>query len=198
MSRSSSPATAQEERRRSPAYLGPTSSTFGIEIVHAELERIQAHKIIQLEEQGVGSSPVPIYEDSETSQQFGGHEVLEKVEAFRLIELYEESTGTVYPCVDIGAVKDLVLKIIGESSDPAWFSRKNPSVTFDRDLEILRVILAIGYAIEDGGQTGPGARLIKRVENSISQRFKIVEVDTKELLLLYLILGFTLQHDVCD
>lgn len=111
-----------------------------------------------------------------------------------MIELFEETVGDLYPCVDFGAIRQCASNDFDKP--PEIVHRRlsqapSPLSTFDRDFEILRAILANGLVLDGDGQSRPGALLMDRIETVMYNRVKVFEVDTKELLLLLLMIWYS-------
>ena len=156
---------------REPAYLGPTSFAFGLDVP------------------GVDLRPASSREDSRGLERSENAINLSKEYAYRMIELFEGTIGDVYPCVDFNAIRQCASSFFDEPPDVVYrrlYQAPSPLSTFDRDFEILRAILANGLVLDGHGQSGSGALLMDRIETIMYNRVRIFEVDTKELLLLLL------------
>ena len=156
---------------KEPAYLGPTSFAFGLDVP------------------GVEFPPAASREDSRDLESRVNAIDLSKEHAYRMIELFEETIGDVYPCVDFNAIRKCASKVFDEPPEIVYrrlYQSPSPLSTFDRDFEILRAVLANGLVLDGHGQSGSGAVMMDRIETIMYNRVKIFEVDTKELLLLLL------------
>ena len=156
---------------KEPAYVGPTSFAFGLDVP------------------GVDLRPAFFREDFRDFERSADAISISKELAYRMIELFEETIGDVYPCVDFNAIRQCASNVFDET--PETFHRRlyqvpSPLSTFDRDFEIFRAILANGLVLDGHGQSGSGAVLMDRIETIMYNRVKVFEVDTKELLLLLL------------
>ena len=156
---------------KEPAYIGPTSFAFGLDLR--------------------GEHPQPAFLKSDTwnVESSGNPFNLGKEHAYRMIKLFEETVGDVYPCIDFDTVKSCASNLFDKLPETVYnrlFQAVSPLSTFDRDFEILRAILANGLVIEGDGQSECGAMLMSRIEDTMYNRIKVFEVDTKELLLLLL------------
>ena len=158
-----------------PAYVGPTSFAFGLDVPGVDLRPAFSRKDFR---DGEGSSNAIN---------------ISKEHAYRMIELFEETIGDMYPCVDFGAIRRCASTVFDEPPEIVYrrlYQRPSPLSTFDRDFEILRATLANGLVLDGHGQSGSGAVMMDRIETIMYNRVKVFEVDTKELLLLLLMACF--------
>jgi hypothetical protein len=161
---------------REPAYVGPTSFAFGLDLRGADLHPAFSKK--------------DLWDLESSANPFN----LSKEHAFRMIELFEETVGDVYPCVDFDAIRQCASKVFDEPPETVYcrlYQARSPLSTFDRDFEILRAILANALVLDGHGHSGSGAVLMDRIETVMYNRIKVFEVDTKELLLLLLMAWYS-------
>lgn len=118
--------------------------------------------------------------------------VLGQAEALRLVQVYEDTVGIMYPCVDLESVRAYITDyygpgrgakngreaggLSGDSTEQEWF--------FARDIQVLKIILAIALLAESHGRSERAAQLADSVEDKFASRLKIPTVDMKELLIL--------------
>ena len=156
---------------KEPAYIGPTSFAFGLDVP------------------GVDLPPDASREDFQDLERSANAVDISKEHAYRMIELFEETIGDVYPCVDFNAIRQCASNVFDEPPETVnrrLYQTPTSQSTFDRDFEILRATLANGLVLDGHGQSGSAALLMDRIETIMYSRVKIFEVDTKELLLLLL------------
>lgn len=177
---------------RTPAYLGPTSAEYGIGLAKTTLEdrglQIQSSQDQEPDDESETSQSslstrygTPTFVTRTVSPR-GVVSALGKEEVLRLIEVYREASG-VYPCVDIDGIRNYARE----------FFRTPQSIgedeAFDRDFEILKIIIAISLVFEGRGQHAIGDQLMDSVGDTMGLRFKVYEVDTKELLIFFLMVS---------
>jgi hypothetical protein len=193
-----SPLQAPPETRN-PAYIGPTSSAYGIDVAQSTLERdgITPGARDHAREDST-STDVTHYDTADSLHRVETPRrlvaALGKNQVIRLIDVYQETTGTVYPCVDVDGVRNYAVHFFDDESTAEMllceaYGQSEAFAAFDRDLEILKIVLAISLVVEGKGQDAVGAQLMDSVEDAMYKRFKIYEVDTKELLLLFLMVS---------
>ena len=163
--------TFDEPSSKEPAYVGPTSFAFGLDVP------------------GVGLRPAFSRKDFRDCEGSANAISISKEHAYRMIELFEETIGDMYPCIDFGAIRRSASTVFDEPLEIVYrrlYQHPSPLSTFDRDFEILRATLANGLVLDGHGQSGSGAVMMDRIETIMYNRVKVFEVDTKELLLLLL------------
>lgn len=173
---------------KSPPYVGPTSAEFGLRRQRASPRENEADEDMPLSTPT--RSPTPEGPASHTGSGFR----LGLDDALRLVQVYEDLVGVMYPCVDIDSVRayvheyyrshDTILTDATESQDRAstdqdWF--------FARDIQVLKLILATALLAESHGRSEAAAQLADSVEDRFATRFKVAEVDMKEILIMTLL-----------
>lgn len=192
---SSDSSTSPIAARPNPtAHFGPTSTAFILDIADTSLERM-----------GIQSTPEDYSVENQTedpnlpttkltkASRVDGLPAIEEREIMRLIQVYEDTFGTVYPCLDIEIVKcEAVSRWKREARmrqnaavNVVYYDSKDYA-SFDRNLEILKVVLAIALVYESNGYSAEAAQLMSSVEEAMYKRMNIVEVDLKELLIFTL------------
>lgn len=168
---------------KSPSFVGPTSAEFGLTSQRKPSDDSDGGDF--------NGSNAPSSAISETVLTTGDPlRSLGQAEALRLLQAYENTVDIMYPCVDLESVR----KFIGDfyqigcpaspsSNDQDWF--------LARDVEVLKVILAIALMAESHGRSERAAQLADSVENEFARRLKIAQVDMKELLILTLLVSST-------
>ena len=198
---------------KSPPYVGPTSSEFGLS------ESARRHREELRNGSGQGSGEV---DDTGASEEEGeplrksdnGSNSIDQVqsgdplismgleEALRLIGVYEDAVGIMYPCVDLESVRDYAKVFYDagsmgmhpkrlstahstsdndEQDDQDWF--------YARDIQVLKLILAIALLAESHGRSEGAAMLADSVEDKFAGRLKIAKIDMKETLILALLVS---------
>ncbi|KAL4809887.1 fungal-specific transcription factor domain-containing protein, partial [Aspergillus unguis] len=186
------------KRPGSPDYVGPTSAEFGIaprqRQSNADAGVDEEESDGELEsESATAPSPAAVSDvEAMASDPLG---CLGKEEALRLITVYENNVGLIYPCIDLDSVRNYVEDYFKEIrsgptpevTDQNWF--------FARDAEVLKILLATALLAESHGRSERAAFLADSVENRFASRFKVPEVDMKELLILTLLSIFHSYRD---
>ncbi|OJJ51535.1 hypothetical protein ASPZODRAFT_57563 [Penicilliopsis zonata CBS 506.65] len=127
-------------------------------------------------------------------------------EALRLVQVYEDTVGVMYPCVDLDSVRGYMRDFYRNHGDPtatagavlAGQKKKLPEEAdwfFARDVQVLKIILAIALLSESHGRSERAAQLANSVEDKFSTRMKVATVDMKELLILALLSIFHSYRD---
>lgn len=188
------------EAPKSPTYVGPTSAEFGLSRAQRTVSHGAAHDAV-IEEQSeeldlstAAPSPAP---SARGENGFLEHPLrsLGADETLRLVQVYEDTVGVMYPCVDLDGVRAYVLEFYRShdlmtktpfsafsaqtASDQDWFSA--------RDVQVLKILLAIALLVESHGRSERAAQLADSVEDRFASRLKIAEVDMKEILILTLL-----------
>jgi hypothetical protein len=112
-----------------------------------------------------------------------------------LVQIYEDSVGIMYPCVDLDSVREYVHEyyrsngiyeissaseaLAQDAPDQDWFTA--------RDIQVLKIILATALLAESHGRSEFAAQLADSVEDRFSGRFRVAEVDMKEILIMTLL-----------
>lgn len=194
---SAPPATGSLHRilgaPKSPTYVGPTSAEFGL----TQAQRSLSHQAgdcptidDSAEDLDLSTAPSPV--PSERGENAPLRHPLRSLgvdETLRLVQVYEDTVGVMYPCVDLDGVRAYVLEfyrshdssssLMQTASDQDWFSA--------RDVQVLKILLAIALLVESHGRSERAAQLADSVEDRFASRMKIAEVDMKEILILTLL-----------
>jgi hypothetical protein len=192
---------------RTPAYLGPTSAEYGIGIAKSTLED-EGLQIQSSQDQGHDDETEA--SQSSASTRYGTPTLvnrtvaprglvaaLGKEEVLRLIEVYRGASGAVYPCVDIDGIRNYVVQFFySQRAISEDYGQSEVFAVFDRDFEILKIILAISLVFEGRGQHAIGDQLMDSVGDTMGLRFKVYEVDTKELLIFFLMVLLILSSRI--
>lgn len=180
---------------KSPHYIGPTSAEFGLNRPqNASVEDTQH----QDEDMGISDTPSPVAsggEDSLPVVSTGDPLSLSLEDTLNLVQVYEDSVGIMYPCVDLDSVREYVHEyyrsngiyeissaseaLAQDAPDQDWFTA--------RDIQVLKIILATALLAESHGRSEFAAQLADSVEDRFSGRFRVAEVDMKEILIMTLL-----------
>ncbi|KAJ5683370.1 Casein kinase II regulatory subunit [Penicillium macrosclerotiorum] len=187
---------------KSPQYVGPTSAEFGLHASQKRPSQIVDHD----EEEGddiesVASARSPLSKRKEkpcAEDRFD----LGLQDALRLLQVYEDNVGVMYPCVDLESVRAYVheyyrshASILIESSELSTQTPSDQDWFFARDIQVLKIILAIALVAESHGRSECAAQLANSVEDIFASRFKVAEVDMKEILIMTLLSIFHSYRD---
>ncbi|KAJ5111607.1 hypothetical protein N7532_002142 [Penicillium argentinense] len=209
------------DRPKSPIYIGPTSAEFGLsqrdndmhdgreadadDDYDATDDHDEYEEENDREKGSIVASPATrspnLSADAEPST--GGNPLgdLGLEEILRLVQVYEDTVGIMYPCVDLASVRTYVVEyshsqrsmhptlpaLSAETSDQDWFHA--------RDIQVLKILLAIALLAESHGRSERAAQLADSVEDRFASRLKILEVDMKECLILTLLAIFHSYRD---
>lgn len=182
------------------AHFGPTSTAFILDIANTSLARmgIQSTPEDDVLENQTKVSNIATAKPASVSRS-DGLPAIELGEVMRLINVYQDTFGTVYPCLDIEIVKyqamsrwDGGFRTKPNSTLDAAYHDSKEYASFDRNSEILKVVLAIALVHEGNGYSAEGAQLMRSAEEAMYRRMTIVEVDLKELLLFTLMVRLLL------
>ena len=165
-------------RPMSPYHVGPTSAEFGLTARRKPSEDDDEF------ESTAAPSPVAAPDADVTIDDPLGN--LGMTEALRLVTVYENAVGLMYPCVDLDSVRAYVVDFFRDDSRQI-LSAEEEDWFFARDVEVLKIILAIALVTESHGRSGRAAVLAESVEDRFATRVNIPEVDMKELLILTLL-----------
>ncbi|KAI2793200.1 hypothetical protein POX_b03251 [Penicillium oxalicum] len=188
---------------KSPTYVGPTSVEFGLRHNQPSSRLLaSAHDRDESETAPLSNStersptPLPTGPNSSSRAHLGFEEAL------RLLQVYEDLVGAMYPCVDMDSVRVYVQDYYGshesittsvadcQGSTPAdqdWF--------FARDIQVLKLLLATALLAESHGRSELAAALADNVEDRFAARYKVAEVDMKEILIMTLLSIFHSYRD---
>ncbi|KNG89707.1 putative fungal specific transcription factor [Aspergillus nomiae NRRL 13137] len=173
-------------RPMSPYHVGPTSAEFGLTARRKPLEDDDEF------ESTAAPSPVAAPDaDIATDDPLGN---LGLTEALRLVTVYENTVGLMYPCVDLDSVRACIVDFFRDDSRQI-LSSEQQDWFFARDVEVLKIILAIALLTESHGRSERAAVLAESVEDRFATRVNIPEVDMKELLILTLLSIFHSYRD---
>jgi len=172
-------------------FVGPTNSTFGIDPI---IEQDDVHDIAQVNVPFTTEHRPTSLQEQNGANSVSPTDILAVVthhEALRLLDVYDERISSLYPFVDIRAMKHHASTLYREESTVATPITKadNPELdwSFARDVQALKLLLACSLAIEGS----KFAKLAKDIaydgQNRILSRFEIVDVDLKELLIVTLV-----------
>lgn len=198
---------------KSPSYVGPTSAEFGLPgMSMRNSSDLCLHASQTASEDGSGGESRLVHSPSVSECGVDAHDQdplvsLGQAEALRLIEVYEDAVDIMYPCVDLESVREYIKAHYhgdyndgspkrvptmraghidepppGESDDQDWF--------YARDVQVLKLILAIALLAESHGRSERAARLADSVEDKFATRIKVATVDMKEELILTLLVSF--------
>lgn len=177
---------------KSPPYVGPTSAEFGLRRQRTPPRDPGSDN--EADEDMPLSTPTRSPTPEGTTSHTGSGVRLGLDDALRLVQVYEDLVGVMYPCVDIDSVRayvheyyrshDTILTDVSDSQDRAstdqdWF--------FARDIQVLKLILATALLAESHGRSEAAAQLADSVEDRFAGRFKVAEVDMKEILIMTLL-----------
>ncbi|OOF94175.1 hypothetical protein ASPCADRAFT_149408 [Aspergillus carbonarius ITEM 5010] len=181
-------------RPKSPTYVGPTSAEFGLTGRPKPSEDSDGDA--DESDSAAAPSPAPAPE----SEVVPGDSLrcLGLTETLRLVTVYEHTVGLIYPCVDLDSVRAYVVEYFRDegdgpnattpgAEDQDWFSA--------RDAEVLKIIVATALLAESHGRSERAAWLADSVEDKFATRYKMPEVDMKELLILTLVSIFHSYRD---
>lgn len=186
---------------KSPPYIGPTSAEFGL--------KRPSHSVGDAEDQyddtGISATPSPVVLGQEDHLSTGNALTLSIEDTLNLIQVYEDSVGIMYPCVDLDSVRDYVHEyyrsngvfeisstseaLAQDEPDQDWFTA--------RDIQVLKIILATALLAESHGRSEFAAQLADSVEDRFAGRFRVAEVDMKEILIMTLLVRFLLTALFC-
>ncbi|PYH98091.1 hypothetical protein BO71DRAFT_438335 [Aspergillus ellipticus CBS 707.79] len=183
-------------RPKSPSYVGPTSAEFGL------TGRQKPSDDSDGDADDLGSAAAPSPPPAADSEALSGEDPLRCLgltETLRLVTVYEHTVGLIYPCVDLDSVRAYVVEYFREDGDgqmrPASPSSEDQNWFFARDAEVLKIIIATALLAESHGRSERAALLADSVEDRFASRYKMPEVDMKELLILTLVSIFHSYRD---
>ncbi|KAB8207905.1 hypothetical protein BDV34DRAFT_223102 [Aspergillus parasiticus] len=173
-------------RPMSPYHVGPTSAEFGLTARRKPSEDDDEF------ESTAAPSPIAAPDaDLATDDPLGN---LGQTEALRLVTVYENTVGLMYPCVDLDSMRAYIVDFFRDDSRQI-LSSEEQDWFFARDVEVLKIILAIALLTESHGRSERAAVLAESVEDRFATRVNIPEVDMKELLILTLLSIFHSYRD---
>ncbi|RAL03145.1 transcription factor domain-containing protein [Aspergillus ibericus CBS 121593] len=180
-------------RPKSPTYVGPTSAEFGLT---ARQKPSDSDGDVAESNSSAPPSPAP---DPEAEALPGDSlRCLGLTETLRLVTVYEHTVGLIYPCVDLDSVRAYVVEYFREDGDgpnATTPSTEDQDWFFARDAEVLKIIVATALLAESHGRSERAAWLADSVEDKFATRYKLPEVDMKELLILTLVSIFHSYRD---
>jgi len=180
---------------KSPHYIGPTSAEFGL---HQHQNASAANDDNNAEDVGISATPSPAASDVEGNLPVASTAnalSLSLEDTLNLVQIYEDSVGIMYPCVDLDSVREYVHEyyrtngiyainsaskaLAQDAPDQDWFTA--------RDIQVLKIILATALLAESHGRSEFAAQLADSVEDRFASRFKVAEVDMKEIVIMTLL-----------
>lgn len=180
---------------KSPHYIGPTSAEFGLnQHQNASAANVQS----QDEDVGISATPSPAasgVEGSLTVASTANTQCLSLEDTLNLVQIYEDSVGIMYPCVDLDSVREYVheyyrtngLYAISSASEALAQDAPDQDWFTARDIQVLKIILATALLAESHGRSEFAAQLADSVEDRFASRFRVAEVDMKEILIMTLL-----------
>ena len=178
---------------KSPPYVGPTSAEFGLrrERPLSQNPGVDNEADEDLPLSTPTRSPTP---EEGTASHAGKGFRLGLDDALRLVQVYEDLVGVMYPCVDIDSVRAYVHEyyrshdtIFNDATDSLDKGLAVQDWFFARDIQVLKLILATALLAESHGRSEAAAQLADSVEDRFASRFKVAEVDMKEILIMTLL-----------
>ncbi|KAJ5235117.1 uncharacterized protein N7469_004285 [Penicillium citrinum] len=189
---------------KSPHYIGPTSAEFGL---HQHQNASAANDQNHDEDVGISATPSPAASDVESNLPVAASTAsalsLSLEDTLNLVQIYEDSVGIMYPCVDLDSVREYVHEyyrtngiyainsaseaLAQDAPDQDWFTA--------RDIQVLKIILATALLAESHGRSEFAAQLADSVEDRFASRFKVAEVDMKEIVIMTLLSIFHSYRD---
>ncbi|GKZ26673.1 hypothetical protein AbraCBS73388_002924 [Aspergillus brasiliensis] len=182
-------------RPKSPSYVGPTSAEFGLTGRQKPSEGSDGEA--DETDSAAAPSPAPLPD----SEALSGDPLrcIGLTETLRLVTVYEHTVGLIYPCVDLDSVRAYVVEYFRDEGNGPNESRspktEDQDWFFARDVEVLKIIVATALLAESHGRSERAAWLADSVEDQFASRYKIPEVDMKELLILALVSIFHSYRD---
>jgi hypothetical protein len=178
---------------KSPPYVGPTSAEFGLRRQRASRNPASEN---EADEDMPLSTPTRSPTPEGTAPHSGSGFSLGLDDALRLVQVYEDLVGVMYPCVDIDSVRGYVHEyyrshdmILTDATDSLDKGSTDQDWFFARDIQVLKLILATALLAESHGRSEAAAQLADSVEDRFASRFKVAEVDMKEILIMTLLVG---------
>lgn len=174
-------------RPKSPSYVGPTSAEFGLTARQKASEDSDGDA--DETDSAAAPSPAPVQD----SEALSGDPLrcMGLTETLRLVTVYENTVGLIYPCVDLDSVRAYVVEYFRDERDEPNETRspetEDQDWFFARDVEVLKIIVATALLAESHGRSERAAWLADSVEDQFASRYKVPEVDMKELLILTLV-----------
>ncbi|KAJ5493292.1 hypothetical protein N7539_002038 [Penicillium diatomitis] len=181
---------------KTPTYVGPTSAEFGLRQHQSSLNPPESAYDTDEDE------PVSNSAGRSSMPHPGSGVSLHLEEVLRLLEVYEDLVGVMYPCVDMESVRVYAQDyyrshgIITTSTDDLQDqSSEDQDWFFARDIQVLKLLLATALLAESHGRSELAAQLADSVEDHFAPRFKVAEVDMKEILIMTLLSIFHSYRD---
>lgn len=152
----------------SPAYIGPTSTEFGLQDVLS----------------------LPYGEDVavDSEKHSSNCANLDLNGMMRLIDTYDEAVNSLYPFVDVKGLREFARDAYerpGFKHAMGLDHSTGSSIdwTTSRDVQVLKLVLATGaVACEGEGLEELGMRLADSVEDAMGTRLKVFQIDLKEIM----------------
>ncbi|PWY86624.1 fungal-specific transcription factor domain protein [Aspergillus sclerotioniger CBS 115572] len=181
-------------RPKSPTYVGPTSAEFGLTGRQKPSEDSDG----DADESDSAAAPSPAPAPESEAVPGDSLRCLGLTETLRLVTVYEHTVGLIYPCVDLDSVRAYVVEYFrdeGDGPNATTPNAKDQDWFFARDAEVLKIIVATALLAESHGRSERAAWLADSVEDKFATRYKMPEVDMKELLILTLVSIFHSYRD---
>ncbi|PYI09134.1 fungal-specific transcription factor domain protein [Aspergillus sclerotiicarbonarius CBS 121057] len=181
-------------RPKSPTYVGPTSAEFGLTARQKPSEDSDG----EAAESNSSAPPSPAPAPEAEALPGDSLRCLGLTETLRLVTVYEHTVGLIYPCVDLDSVRAYVGEYFRDDNDgpnATTPGTEDQDWFFARDAEVLKIIVATALLAESHGRSERAAWLADSVEDKFATRYKLPEVDMKELLILTLVSIFHSYRD---
>ncbi|KAH8597525.1 fungal-specific transcription factor domain-containing protein [Bisporella sp. PMI_857] len=186
-----------------PKFVGPTSAAFGFGVANSTLQRIGV-PIAELVNSPTLNSAVASRQGSpdEVPNAAENHVdplcAMNLTDIYRLINVYKEEINPIYPFMPI---HDIIQKAPHTYENYLAFSSLSSSSSRrmsddnEKEVRILKTIMASALVVEGQGESRIGQKLAESAENSHGRSVREVEVDIKELQILTLM---SIYYFHCD
>jgi hypothetical protein len=195
-----SPMNRYRPTPKHPAFRGPTSSAFSLDVAKNTLHNM-GYQGMGVDE-GMNTtdatpigSPPSIPQPPITSTGGPGRDpiwALSKEEMVRLCRVYEEEMGLMYPILNI---EQLIIHgtnlydFVGAALRTGIASAHDPKGVHDEQSLVLKMVLAIANVVEGNGQSEIGYRLFESVREAADRSLHGEVIEVKRLPFLVLVVS---------
>lgn len=169
-------------------FHGPTSAGFSFGIADAALNDLGLHSERNNERQdSPASNPPdsPRQPEKELSHSRDPLLALELSEIYRMLNFYKIEVTAMLPFINVDEMIRQTAEIYTRL-EKADHHRQPGSTTDDHRVELLKMIVATAYAVEQNGQSIKGHQLFQSVENGLSRSIKDMVVNLAHVQLFAL------------
>ena len=160
------------QSRRYPAFHGPSSSAYGLDVAKSSLQSMGIAAEAGMEDDRLTGEGIPLGQPPPIPGYIHPKKdplwAMKREDASRLVRLFDEEIAVMYPLMDTEGVLrrvDLLWKFIEAAIRNGFGQPSLPGADAldDDDTSILKMVLAVALILENNGQSEQGHKLFESV-----------------------------------